>query len=93
MKVVTKEFVLALPYHIKMLKVHTYVSNFAIGGVLMQDKHLITFESHKLNDIEWCYTVQEKEMTVIVHYLRTWRYYLLGSHFVVKTDNVAISYF
>lgn len=43
---------LALPNHIKMFKVHTDVSNFAIGGVIMQDKHLITFESHKLNDIE-----------------------------------------
>ena len=30
---------------------------------------------------------------VIVHCLRTWRHYLLGSKFVVKTDNVATSYF
>ncbi|RVX13859.1 RNA-directed DNA polymerase-like [Vitis vinifera] len=27
------------------------------------------------------------------HCLRTWRHYLLGSHFIVKTDNVATSYF
>jgi len=32
-------------------------------------------------------------MTAIVHCLRTWRHYLLGSRFVVKTDNVATSYF
>ena len=32
-------------------------------------------------------------MTTIVHFLRTWRHYLLGSKFVVKTDNVATSYF
>ena len=32
-------------------------------------------------------------MTAIVHCLRTWRHYLLGSKFVVKTDNVATSYF
>ena len=25
--------------------------------------------------------------------MRTWRHYLLGSHFIVKTDNVATSYF
>ncbi|KAF7821490.1 Transposon Ty3-I Gag-Pol polyprotein [Senna tora] len=47
----------------------------------------------KLNDAERRYTVQEKEMTVVVHCLRTWRHYLLGSKFVVKTDNVATSYF
>ena len=32
-------------------------------------------------------------MTAVVHCLRTWRHYLLGSKFLVKTDNVATSYF
>ena len=32
-------------------------------------------------------------MTAIIHFLQTWRHYLLGSHFIVKTDNVATSYF
>ena len=32
-------------------------------------------------------------MTTIVHCLLTWRHYPLGSHFVIKTNNVAISYF
>ena len=84
---------LALPDHTKVFKVHTDASDFAIGGVLMQERHLIAFESHKLNDTERRYTVQEEEMTAIVHCLRTWRHYILGSHFIVKTDNVATSYF
>ena len=37
--------------------------------------------------------VQEKEMMAIVHCLWTWRHYLRGSHFKVKTNNVATSYF
>ena len=32
-------------------------------------------------------------MTVIVPCLRTWRYYVLGAHFVVKIDNVVTTYF
>lgn len=68
-------------------------SDFAIGGVLMQDRHPIAFESHKLNEAEQRDTVQEKEKTAIVHCLRTWRHFLLGSKFLVKTDNVATSYF
>ena len=32
-------------------------------------------------------------MTAIVHCLRTWRQYLLGSHFSILTDNVATTYF
>lgn len=35
----------------------------AISGVLVQDGHPIAYERRKLNDTEWRYTVQEKEMT------------------------------
>ncbi|RVW53882.1 Retrovirus-related Pol polyprotein from transposon 17.6 [Vitis vinifera] len=77
----------------KGFEVHMDASDFAIEGVLMQDRHPIAFESHKLNDMERRYTMQENEMTAIVHCLCTWRHYLLGSHFIVKTDNVATSYF
>ncbi|XP_070007039.1 uncharacterized mitochondrial protein AtMg00860-like [Nicotiana sylvestris] len=90
---VTNEPVLALPNFAKTFDVHTDALDFAIWGVLMQDKHLIAFESCKLNETERRYTVQENEMTAIVHCLHTWRHYLLGLRFVVKTDNVATSYF
>lgn len=70
-KVVTEEPVLALSDHTKVFEVHTEASYFAIGRVLMQDRHPIAFESHKLNDTEKRYTVQEKEMIAIVHFLRT----------------------
>ena len=92
-KAVTEESVLALPDHTKVFEIHTDASHFTIGGVLMQDRHPIVFESCKLNNTERRYTMQKKEMTIIIHCLRTWRHYLLGSHFIMKTDNVATSYF
>ncbi|RVW96752.1 Retrovirus-related Pol polyprotein from transposon 297 [Vitis vinifera] len=81
------------PTKVPQLRSFLDALDFAIGGVLMQDRHPIAFESRKLNDTERRYTVQEKEMTAIIHCLRTWRHYLLGSHFIVKTDNVATRYF
>ena len=62
---------LALPNHTKVFEVHMDASEFAIEGVLMQDRHLIAFESRKLNDSKRQYTVQEKEMIAIVHCLHT----------------------
>lgn len=92
-RVVTKDSVLHLSDCCRPFKVHTDASNFAIGDVLVQDEHSIAYESRKLNDTKQRYTVQEKEMTVVVHYFRTWRHYPLGIKFVVRMDNVATSYF
>lgn len=32
-------------------------------------------------------------MKVVVHCLRTWRHYIFGAQFVLKTDNVVTTYF
>ncbi|KAL0463271.1 UNVERIFIED_CONTAM: Retrovirus-related Pol polyprotein from transposon [Sesamum latifolium] len=85
--------VLALPDMLKPFVVETDASDFALGGILIQDGHPVTFESRKLKDVERRYSVHEKELLAVVHCLRLWRYYLLGSPFVVKTDNTAVSHF
>ncbi|KAL0305166.1 UNVERIFIED_CONTAM: Retrovirus-related Pol polyprotein from transposon [Sesamum calycinum] len=83
-----------LAYQIsKPFTVETDASDFALGGVLMQDGHPVAFESRKLKDVERRYSVHEKELLAVVHCLRLWRHYLLGSPFVVKTDNIAVSHF
>ncbi|KAE8690983.1 cytochrome P450 78A7-like [Hibiscus syriacus] len=87
------EPVLVLPDYTKPFVVFTDASDVAIGGVLMQEGHPVAYESRKLNETERRYSVHEKEMTAVVHCLRTWRHYLLGSRFMVFTDNVANSYF
>ncbi|KAL0416073.1 UNVERIFIED_CONTAM: Retrovirus-related Pol polyprotein from transposon [Sesamum latifolium] len=85
--------VLALPDMSKPFVVETDASDFALGGVLMQDGHPVAFESRKLKDVERRYSVHEKELLAVVYCLRLWRHYLLGSPFVVKTDNTAVSHF
>ncbi|GJS95125.1 putative nucleotidyltransferase, ribonuclease H [Tanacetum coccineum] len=56
-KAVMEEPVLRLPDMTMPFELHTDASDFAIGGVLMQDGHPIAFESWKLNETERKYTV------------------------------------
>lgn len=67
----TKKLVLMLFNHLKPYKVGTDASNYSIDGVHMQDGHPMAFESRMLNSIERQNMIQEKEMTVMVHYLCT----------------------
>ncbi|KAJ7968029.1 Retrotransposon protein, putative, Ty3-gypsy subclass [Quillaja saponaria] len=85
--------VLVLPDISKPFEVQTDVSDYALGGVLLQENHPVAYESHKLSQAEMRYTAHEKEMLAVIHCLRVCRHYLLGSKFIVKTDNTGVSHF
>jgi hypothetical protein len=53
----------------------------------------VAFESRKLSEAEQKYSAHEKEMAAVVHCLGVWRVYVLGPKFVVKTDNLANTFF
>ncbi|KAK3010650.1 hypothetical protein RJ639_011815 [Escallonia herrerae] len=52
----------------------------------MQECHPVAYESRKLNEAERRYTTHEKELLMA-------RHYLLGSSFIVRTDNTVVSHF
>ncbi|KZV41283.1 hypothetical protein F511_37394 [Dorcoceras hygrometricum] len=59
----------------------------------MQEVHPIAQEIRKLNEMKRRYTVQENDMTTIIHFLQVWCHYLLGARFIIKTENIATNYF
>ena len=61
--------------------------------MLVQDGHPLAFESRKLQDAEQRYSMHNKEMVDVLHYLEALRHYLLGIKFMILTDNVANTYF
>lgn len=91
--VVVSEQILTLRNFELPFEVHTDASNKAIGGVLVQKGHPVAFESQKLNDAEQWYSVDEKEILVVVHCLMVRRVYLLCTKFIVRIDNVTNTYF
>ena len=74
-------------------EVHTNASDRALGGVLVQEGHLVAFESHKLDAAKQRYNTHEKEMNTVIHCLETWKHYFMGTRFIVVTDNVANTFF
>jgi hypothetical protein len=76
-------------------EVVTDASDLGLGAVLLQECHLVAFESRKLNSAELSYNIAEKEMLALVHALRVWRCYLECAEcaLCVYTDHVSRTFF
>ena len=77
----------------KPVEIHCDASNIAVGAVLMQNNHPISFTSRKLNVHEMNYHTTEKELLAIVNSLMVWRHYLLGKDVTVYTDHKPLKFF
>jgi len=78
--------------------VETDASGFAVGAVLFQTDHQgesrpVAYTSRKMSSAERNYPTHEQELLAVVHALKTWRYYLDGSHFIVYTDHATLQHF
>ena len=80
----------------KKLRVVTDASDFAVGGVLLQESadsewHPIAYCSRRLTQSERNYTAVERETVAIIYALQAWKLYLFN-HFELVTDNRAVTY-
>lgn len=92
-EVMSSCLVLALPDFTQPCVLECDASGQGIGVVLMQNRHLIAYESRKLRDTERLYSTYDKEMLAIMHALATFRHYLVGTKFVVRIDHNSLKYF
>ncbi len=91
--ILVKAPVLKLPDFDKDFEIHSDASDFAIGGVIVQEGRSVAFESKKLSKIERRWPTHKKEMWAIIHCLKTWGHYIGFKDVVVWTDNVTLKYF
>ena len=63
-----------------------------LGGVLMQDNHVICYDSRKLKEHEKNYATHDLELATIVHALKMWKNYLMGQKFELRTDHYGLKY-
>jgi len=79
--------VLALPDFTKVFAVVTDASGFGIGVFLMLEGHPIAYRSKALSSKYQSLTTYEQELMAMVMAVKKWRSYLLGRHFIIKTDH------
>jgi len=58
----------------------------------MQQRHPIAFISRALAPKHHSISAYEKELLALVFVVDKWRPYLIGSHFIVKTDHFSLKY-
>lgn len=52
-----------------------------LGGVLMQEDHVVAYETHKLKDNKRNYVVYNLELVALIHTLKMWIQHLIGEKF------------
>jgi sulfur transfer complex TusBCD TusB component (DsrH family) len=63
-----------------------------LEGVLNQNGFVMYYESNKLKEHEKNYATHDLELAAIIHALRKWRHYLMGSRFELRTNHIGLKY-
>jgi hypothetical protein len=84
--------VLAQPDSSKPFDVYCDASGTGLGCVLMQDNRVIAYASRALRPHEQNYPTHDLELAAVVHALKMWRHYLMGTHCNILTDHKSLKY-
>jgi hypothetical protein len=78
--------------------VHTDACGTALGYTLEQlspegkSLGVIAYGSKKLKGSELNYSIYDREFMAVIEALKTWKYYLMGKHFIIRTDHKSLVY-
>ena len=76
----------------KTFEVHSDAFGDSLGIVLSQANHPIAYENCQLQPQEKSLGIYEKELLAMIHALDSWKHYLLGTPFIIRTDHHSIKY-
>ena len=89
--------ILAYPDRDATFVLDTDASNFGIGAVLSQvskdgREKVVAYGSRVLSKAERRYCITRRELLAVVHFVRSYRHYLVGHHFIVRSDHAALKW-
>nr|XP_027099356.1 uncharacterized protein LOC113718666 [Coffea arabica] len=84
--------VLRLPNFDIPFVVETDASGLGMGAVLLQEGHPIAFISKAFSLKNLGLSVYEKELMALVFAVTKWKHYLVGNHFIIRTDHKSLKF-
>ena len=85
---------LGLPNNYHSFILDTDLSNYAIGGELIQvqggEKRVVAYGSYALTPEQINYCTTHKELLAVIIFTRQFRHYLLGRQFLVRTNHSSL---
>jgi hypothetical protein len=84
--------VLAQPDNSKPYEVYCHASGTGLGCVLIQENRVIAYASRALRPHEKNYPTHDLELAAVVHALKLWRHYLMGTRCNIFTDHKSLNY-
>jgi hypothetical protein len=84
--------VLVMPDLQKGFDIYCDACGQGFGCVLMQEGHVIAYASRQLRKHELNYPTHDLELAVVVHALKIWRHYIMGTKCQVYIDHKSLKY-
>jgi hypothetical protein len=88
----TTALVLVMPDLQKGFNIYCGAYQQGLGCVLMQEGHVIAYTSRHLRKHEQNYPTHDLELAVVVHALKIWRHYIIGTKYKIYTDHKSLKY-
>jgi hypothetical protein len=84
--------VFAQPDNFKPFDIYCDASGIRLGCVLMQNNRVIAYASRALRTHEQNYPTHDLELAAVIHALKIWRHYLMGTKCNIYTDHKSLKY-
>ena len=84
--------VLILPDQTTDYEVYCDTSRQGLGAVLIQEGRVFSYATRQLRPHELNYATHDLELAAVVHALKTWRHFLIGSRCDVYMDHKSLKY-
>jgi hypothetical protein len=76
----------------KPFLIYCDASGQGLRCVLMQDGHVVAYDSRQLRKQEEKYPTHNLELAAVVHALKIWRHYIIGKRCEVYSDHKSLKY-